>query len=67
VTCGLALIFELFPSLWWGVLAINSSLWWGVLAVIDVRGWSWRGWAVASMLWIICLVAIKAWRDADRG
>jgi hypothetical protein len=49
---GLALVVQLFPSLW-GI----------VLATIDVRGWTWRSWAVASTIWIVCMVVIKSRRD----
>ncbi len=53
VISGMALVVQLFPSFWWSVLTI-----------IDVRGWTWRSWAVASAIWIVALVGIKAWRDA---
>ena len=49
-----SLVFQLFPSVWWGLLAI-----------VDIRSWSWRSWAVASAVWIVCLVGMKTWRDAN--
>ena len=54
VISTVSLVFLLFPSLWWGLLAI-----------IDIRGWTWRSWAVASTIWIVGLVGIKVWRDAN--
>lgn len=49
----ISLLVQLFPSFWWSVLTI-----------IDVRGWTWRSWAVASAIWIVALVGLKARRDA---
>lgn len=50
---SITLFFQLFPSALWALVSI-----------LDVRGWSWRSYAVASVLWIVVLVGIKAWRDS---
>jgi hypothetical protein len=44
--------FQLFPGVWsW------------VVDIVDIRNWTWRSYAVASILWIVVFSAIKAWRD----
>jgi hypothetical protein len=65
VITALALLFQHFPSLWWGLLGVNTSFWRGLFAIVDVRAWTWRSWAVASTIWIVSFVAIKVWWDAD--
>jgi hypothetical protein len=46
------LLFQLFPNLWWGALA-----------VIDVRNWTWKSYAVASSIAVVVLVALRAWSE----
>jgi len=53
VILTISLVFQLFPELWWRCLAI-----------VNIRRWTWRSWAVASFLWIVVMVGLKAWRDA---
>jgi hypothetical protein len=51
VSCA-ALLFQLFPSIWWGLLA-----------TLDLRNWTWRYYAAASAMAIVVLLALKAWRE----
>jgi len=48
----LALVFQLCPGLWFGLLA-----------ALDVRNWTWKAWATLNALVIIILVAIRAWQN----
>jgi hypothetical protein len=47
-----ALVFQLFPSLWWAVIS-----------VVDVRNWTWRSYAAVSTIAIVVLFVAKAWQD----
>ena len=44
-----ALVFQVFPSLFW----LGCS-------ALDVRGWTWRSYSVAFTAAIVVLVAIRA-------
>lgn len=34
------------------------------LSALDPRQWTWRSYAIACGVWIIALVALRAWREA---
>ncbi|MBI2826199.1 MAG: hypothetical protein HYX69_16080 [Planctomycetia bacterium] len=52
VTTAAALVFQLFPRVWWGLLS-----------TIDVRTWTWRTYAVICGLAIVALAGAKAWQN----
>ena len=58
VSC-LAFLFQLVPSAWWTIL----DACWTFSDVVDVRGWSWRSYAVVSVITIVVLIVIRAWQD----
>ena len=49
---GLALFLQIFPGVWWGLLA-----------AIDVRAWTWRAYSLVSAVVIVILVGLKAWQN----
>lgn len=44
------------------VILLFPGFWLSLLAPLDARTWTWRGWAVASTVWIVGLVAFRAWQ-----
>lgn len=48
----LALVFQLFPGLWWGLLA-----------AVDVRYWSWTVIIILNVIVIFILVGLRAWQN----
>ena len=48
----LALVFQLFPDLWFGTLF-----------VLDFRHWTWTGWSAANAVVLLVLIFIRAWRN----
>jgi len=54
IVASAALVLQLFPALWHGLIAY-----------LDPRGWGWRSYAVASTIWILFFVGLKAWRDSS--
>lgn len=49
---GVALFFQLFPTLFWGLLY-----------AIDVRNWSWTVIIVLNALVVACLIGYRAWQN----
>lgn len=58
--------------LWWllfaGIITLALQLmpaaWWGAFSVLDVRRWTWRGYAVCCAIAIVALVIVRAWLNA---
>jgi hypothetical protein len=59
VLSGLILFFQLFPSVWATVVSFALV----VSSYADVRGWTWRSYAVTCVVAIIALVGVKAWQE----
>jgi hypothetical protein len=58
---AVALFFQLFPGIWANIVWFLAL----VFSYIDVREWTWRSYATASVVAIISLVALKAWLERD--
>lgn len=50
---GICLVFQLFPSIWLGLVA-----------ALDARTWTWRAFAVVCAVSIVVLVAARAWQNS---
>ena len=47
----LALMFQVFPNVWWSLLSL-----------LDVRDWTWRACATISAGAIVVLYVVRAWQ-----
>jgi hypothetical protein len=59
VVSGLALFFQLFPGAWSSVVSVAAF----IFSYVDVRGWTWRSYAVVCAVMIAALVFIKVRLD----
>lgn len=55
-----ALFFQLFPAVWWGLVSLAAL----VFSYVDVRGWTWRSYAVICVVAILVLSAARAWQGS---
>jgi hypothetical protein len=51
--CSILLLFQIFPNLWWGIVAL-----------LDVRIWTWKSYAVVSAIAIAILLVAKGKQDS---
>ena len=58
---GLVIFFQLFPGVWASVVSLLAV----VFSYIDVRGWTWRSYAVVCAVAISVLVILKGRQDSD--
>ena len=56
---AVALFFQLFPSVWASVAAFLAL----VFSYVDVRGWTWRSYAVVCAIAIVALIILKGRQD----
>lgn len=59
IASGLALFFQLFPSVWSSVVSFS----WHILGYVDVRGWTWHSYAFANIAVLLALVGMRVWQD----
>jgi hypothetical protein len=50
----MALVFQLFPRLFWGLLA-----------AIDVRNWTWGVWVGVEIAVVVTLLVLYGWQKSD--
>ena len=57
---ALALFFQLFPNIWWWGVSLAAL----AFSYVDVRGWTWRSYAVVCVVVIAALIVIKGRQDS---
>jgi hypothetical protein len=55
-----ALLLQLFPAAWWSLVSLAAV----VFSYVDVRGWTWRSYAVICVVAILVLTAARAWQGS---
>lgn len=56
-----AMFFQLFPAAWSSLTAVAA----GAFSYIDVRGWTWKSYAVVCVITLSILIILKGRQESN--